>query len=212
MALLARYRKLYSLEPDASHRLANLRPLVVETVSEAALEAALRDIGRGDGGELLWRLDSRSLSILAERGFTRLRFEEKLPVFPRGGRAPNLDAVLDDPGRIVAVVSKLCEHLAPGKRALFKESYQRVVPDAHPTWQALYNDLTADPERFSYLDAAQLVKHYLGMKPQLRPRGTHAGRRPRPSLRRDQPSRALEELARGGERWPYLVARAYPTP
>ena len=51
-ALLERFRALHGLETDASRRLANLRPLVVETVGEAALEAALRDIARGDGGEL----------------------------------------------------------------------------------------------------------------------------------------------------------------
>jgi hypothetical protein len=42
------------LGKDADSRLANLRPLVVATVDDAALEAALRDIARGDGNEMLW--------------------------------------------------------------------------------------------------------------------------------------------------------------
>ena len=39
-----------------------------------------------------------------------------------------------------------------------------VVRLAHPSWRDLYESLKSDKDRFRYLNAAQLVKHYLGLK------------------------------------------------
>ena len=204
--LVAQFTALHEIEPDAEDRLANLRPLVVATITEEALEAALRDIARGDGNEMLWtrkagvlrppglhsifsscglalnafgpwRANAESLRFLGESGYAGMRFEEKLRIFPRGGRAPNLDVVLFDEDRLVAVESKLTEHLTGGQLATFKESYERVVPNAHATWQAMYQKLKSAPDLFNYLDAAQLVRHYLGVKTQTAPGGAHVGKR-----------------------------------
>jgi hypothetical protein len=85
--------------------------------------------------------------------------------------------VLFDEERVAAVESKLTEHLTGGQLAAFKESYERVVGNAHPTWQAMYGRLKSTPDLFNYLDAAQLVRHYLGVKTQTAPAGVHSGKR-----------------------------------
>jgi Restriction Endonuclease associating with ARP/Sigma-70, region 4 len=205
-ALVAQFIELHGVEPDTDDRLANLRPLVVKTIHDDALEAALRDIAQGDGNEMLWtrmggtlrppglhsvfsscglalnafgpwRLKPESLNLLGGSGYTALRFEEKLRIFPRGGRAPNTDVVLFDDDRVTAVESKLTEHLTGGQLATFKESYERVIPKADASWQAMYQQLKRAPDLFNYLDAAQLVRHYLGLKTQTAPGGVHAGKR-----------------------------------
>lgn len=204
-ALAARFSELTGLDLDLDGRLPELRPLVLDTINDASLEACLRDIARGDGGELrwttrpdgtkrppsmhsvfssclaalnnfgAWRLQPEPLSLGNATGFGELRFEEKLHIF-RGGRAPNLDSVLWDDSRLIAIESKLCEHLAPGHSARFQESYERVAPHAHESWAGLYALLKREPNHFVYLDAAQLVKHYLGTRTQVAPGRAHAGK------------------------------------
>jgi hypothetical protein len=204
-ALVDRFVQLTDRELDSDERLSELRPLVVETVDDAALDACVQDIGRGDGGELrwserrdgskcapslhsvfsscgaalnhfgAWRLAPRTLHLVGETSFAELRLEEKLRIF-RGGRAPNLDCVVWDETRVAALESKLCEHLAPGHPALFRESYERVAPVAHESWRALYELLKSDTDRFVYLDAAQLVRHYFGLRAQLAEGKRHAGK------------------------------------
>jgi hypothetical protein len=65
----------------------------------------------------------------------------------------------------VAVESKLTEFLVGRQRAAFSPRYAAAVAElAHPTWGAEYRRLIDEPERFQFLNAAQLVKHYLGLK------------------------------------------------
>lgn len=205
-ALVDRFIELSGQQPDSDSRLPELRPLVVETIDDTSLDRCTKDIRRGDGGELrwndrpdgsrcapslhsvfsscgaalnhfgVWRLAPQTLHLVGETSFDELRLEEKLRIF-RGGRAPNLDCVLWDDSRIAAVESKLCEHLAPGHSALFREAYDRVAPLAHESWRAVYEMLKNDADHFVYLDAAQLVRHYFGIRAQLAERRAHAGKR-----------------------------------
>ena len=70
-------------------------------------------------------MDPRSLYLLGKNGFTEMRFEDKLPIF-RGGGHPNLDVLVWNSDYAIAVESKLCEHLTPGKQAKFQPTYDRV--------------------------------------------------------------------------------------
>jgi hypothetical protein len=64
----------------------------------------------------------------------------------------------------VCVESKFLETLWP-KKAKFADSYERAIKSlAEPEWAAVYRELKANLRRFGFLDAAQLVKHYLGMR------------------------------------------------
>jgi hypothetical protein len=205
-ALITRFATLSDEEPTREGRLQELRPLVVSTVDDASLAQCVEDIRRGDGQELTWsvradgtrlppklhsiysscggalnlfgpwRLAPASLTLLDETGFAELRLEEELRIFP-GGKAPNLDCVVWDDTRILAVESKLCEHLAPGHTAEFRESYEREAPFAHESWAALYDLLLREPDHFVYLDAAQLLRHYLGLRTQVEKCGDHARKR-----------------------------------
>lgn len=48
---------------------------------------------------------------------------------------------------------------------MFRTVYHDVVASlAHPTWRAEYDRLVEDPRRYRFLDAAQLIKHYLGLR------------------------------------------------
>ena len=103
-------------------------------------------------------------------GGTELEFEKSLPTgLP--GDPPTVDVALRRPdGRCVAVESKLAEWLVPrprGKR-VFKEKY---FAQGRPVWaaaglarcQALAEDLQDGRERPKYLNAAQILKHALGL-------------------------------------------------
>jgi hypothetical protein len=62
------------------------------------------------------------------------------------------------------VESKFLEPLRPQK-VDFSEQYRSAMNmKAEPMWRHLYQSLLDDPKRFKHLDAAQLVKHYLGFR------------------------------------------------
>ena len=163
----------YTLTPEA-----NLLP---------GLDAALimEDYATGDGGELRgdvpkfcaahssaalaanafgpFRRDPRLLSVGGIDGLTGARFERPLRTgLP--GNPPNLDFYAAGPSGVVAVESKFTEVLE-AKEAVFAASYKRAVARlAEVAWARLYKSIVADPKQFVYLDAAQLIKHYLGIR------------------------------------------------
>ena len=180
---------------DATSRTEVLSENLVEGITDEQRATAIAQIAQGDGGELLerggarpklhsayssaalavnsfavWLGHERELMLAGVDGFEALRFEEKLPIGARG-KAPNLDFVASGSDDVVAVESKCTEQL--GRHvAEFSEVYDaRIAKLAEGGWGAEYEALKADPKRYAYLDAAQLVKHYLGL------RNTHPDRR-----------------------------------
>ena len=107
---------------------------------------------------------------LGGAGGERLAFEEPLPTgLP--GDPPFVDVALFRPdGRWIAIESKYGEWLAPRRPAkrVFKEKY---FPPGSGVWaaaglprcQELALDLQAGRERPKFLNAAQLLKHALGL-------------------------------------------------
>ena len=64
----------------------------------------------------------------------------------------------------MCVESKFLEILWP-KEAKFADSYEGAIGAlAESMWTAVYKELKVDPRLFKFIDAAQLVKHYLGMR------------------------------------------------
>lgn len=104
---------------------------------------------------------------------TCLQFEMQFPT-GLGGTPPNLDlAFTSDKELVTGVESKFTEWLTPklpGKQ-LFKEKYLPKGDGSPGRWatvqlprcQALAEDLDTGKTHFRYLDAAQLLKHVLGM-------------------------------------------------
>ena len=172
---ILRQDRPYTIQPEQ-----NLLGHLVE-------EDILHDFLAGDGGELRGRLPKfcavhssaalaansfgpfrhhpARLSLSGLGGFTSARFEQQLST---GISTPNLDFLASGPVGVVAVESKFTEILS-SKKAAFSPAYAEVIERlAEPTWTDIYHSLISAPSRFVHLDAAQLVKHYLGMRHALR--------------------------------------------
>lgn len=77
------------------------------------------------------------------------------------GTPPTLDLLVE--GReVLGVESKLTEPFARHE-ARFKPAYVEAIKRLPSRWRAEYERLVEDPFRYRFLDAAQLVKHCLGL-------------------------------------------------
>ena len=80
------------------------------------------------------------------------------------GTPPTLDCLVEGPERVLAVESK-CTETFDAHQASFAPGYAAAVASlADATWRAEFERLVEDPRRYRFLDAAQLVKHYLGLR------------------------------------------------
>ncbi len=110
-----------------------------------------------------WRINPQSLHLLGETGFEILQFEKQCPT-GLGGFPPNLDLLVASPDVVIGVESKFLEFLSP-KVPKFTDSYTREnLPQMEECWAEWMEELKAGPKQ--YLDAAQLVRHYLGLRNQ----------------------------------------------
>ena len=108
-----------------------------------------------------WKRNPTNLSLCGREGFTSLTFERKCPT-GLGGTPPNLDVFLDNDHLLVAVESKFLEYLTP-KKGFFSASYTRDnLPQSEGACWYLIDRIKEQPKQ--HLDAAQLVKHYIGLR------------------------------------------------
>jgi hypothetical protein len=85
------------------------------------------------------------------------------------GTPPTLDCLVD--GQSVLAVESKCTEQFSAHEAKFQPAYRRVVAEtASRAWREEYERLVEDPRRYRFLDAAQLIKHYLGLKTQFNDR------------------------------------------
>ncbi len=100
----------------------------------------------------------------------KIKFEEKFKIsedkslFPF---SPNIDVVIkDSQSTIFAIESKFTEPYSSRKHSGLKQKYVEDIA----FWNGLANlyelakEITPDNNKFQYLDAAQLIKHILGLK------------------------------------------------
>jgi restriction endonuclease-like protein len=206
--LAERYRCLTGIALNTKLQVSRARDAVVPTVPAAELERSLADVRRGSGGELTppksvaepdfhsvrsscalavsvfgpWRLQPGGLTLSDTTGFTKLRFEVKFPILDAAREhrvPPNVDLVCWAEDRVLAVESKFVEQIDPTHRASFASSYEVAINAADPSWRAKVAQLRAKPNAYRFFHAAQIVKHYLGLKAD------------RPSLIRGQPTTLL---------------------
>jgi hypothetical protein len=105
----------------------------------------------------------QNLDVVGYKGFSEAQFEKPLPTGLKG-TDPHPDFFAAGPAQIVCIESKFLEPLWP-KVAKFADSYEGAIESlAEPMWKAVYKELKGDSRLFKFLDAAQLVKHYLGMR------------------------------------------------
>jgi len=114
-----------------------------------------------------WRRDPSTLALRNETNFGSLEFEKRCSTGLRGF-PPHLDLVVEGVQRIVAIESKCTEHLDPKtNQAGFSESYRTINDHRRQSpWfkhmLELMNTAT-EPPQYKWLNAAQLIKHYLGL-------------------------------------------------
>lgn len=167
------------------------RDNLIEGVTAADFEADLR---RGAGNELTDRPDEPAkfraaysssalavntfapfrrqperLSLAGITGFDALEFE-----YPCDnglvGTNPHFDLFARTATTVIAVESKFLEPLRQ-QAAQFSDQYSRPFMGtadrpriAEEPWARMYARLRSDPQTYRHLDAAQLVKHYLGLR------------------------------------------------
>lgn len=97
-----------------------------------------------------------------------VRFEQKFEIskdkklFPK---SPNLDVVIVNDGKLFAIESKFTEPYKKKQKGLSErytsnKSFWKGIPHL----EELANTISPENDKFKYLDAAQLVKHILGLK------------------------------------------------
>jgi hypothetical protein len=108
-----------------------------------------------------WRRDPSLLNVFGNTSFNTLKFEEKCST-GLGGTPPNLDILLTNDDHVIGIESKFTEYLKP-KKPHFSSSYQREkLPQAEDNWWNLLEKVKDGNPQF--LDVAQLIKHYLGLR------------------------------------------------
>jgi hypothetical protein len=107
--------------------------------------------------------------------FTTLHFERKCQHGVGNGKWPNLDVLLDGKGGTIGIESKCLEHI--GKHfADFRPAYDADLtgPRRKTPWFREMKRLVGNPTSYCRLNAAQLVKHALGLEFSFRNRSTLA--------------------------------------
>lgn len=106
------------------------------------------------------------LRLLGPYGFQNIGFEHQCPIWPENRKLtpPNLDALVRREGGVVGIESK-CTEILGSKKAKFAPRYESIVEkQLDLPWLETYQALKDDPTLFNRLDAAQLVKHCLGLR------------------------------------------------
>lgn len=104
-----------------------------------------------------------------------LRLEAEMRFPWSGGKHPWLDAAIETRDELIGVESKRFEPFRDKKIAKFADAYDRPVWDNDMApYRAMLDQLRDKPTLYRFLDAAQLVKHALGLATQSRRQGKRA--------------------------------------
>jgi hypothetical protein len=171
---------------DAAGYVARLDEAFIDGLSPDARRAIVADLTGKGGSELLPRGGSppkfhaaHSSACLAANTFGpllgpgakvrigsteiegRASLERECPSGLRG-TPPTLDLLVENDDEVVAVESK-CTEMFHRHVARFSDAYRAEAEKMSPGWRAEFEALLDDPERYHFLDAAQLIKHQLGL-------------------------------------------------
>ena len=123
-----------------------------------------------------WLNDLPALELAGRHGFRDLRFEIRLPAV-EGEAAGWLPALLVAPGGIVGVESDCTGYLS-GHPVKFPEAQDRFWDDREENgWRREMRALQAGEHGYARLDAARLVKQYMGLRLLLEAAAGDDGRR-----------------------------------
>ena len=104
---------------------------------------------------------------------------EKTVRFPwRGGRHPVLDVLVSTSSSLIGIESKRFEPFR-GKSGSFSDAYWREKwGDRMKGYESVRDGIRDDPNQYTCLDAAQLVKHAFALRTQVHREGEHKGLKP----------------------------------
>jgi hypothetical protein len=113
-----------------------------------------------------WLDDLNSLVVRGQRGFRDLRFEVRmLPVEGDGGLW--LPGLLISPNRIIGIESETTDYLS-GHRVSFSDKAEAFWADREENgWRREMRALQQGDHGYSRLDAARLIKQYMGLRSML---------------------------------------------
>lgn len=103
---------------------------------------------------------------------TAVQVERQLRFPWSGGRHPWLDAAVETETHLIGIESKRFEPFRDTKTVALSDAYDRDVwGEAMGPFTAMRDGLRSGAVRFVHLDAAQLVKHALGLRTEARRQG-----------------------------------------
>ncbi len=109
-----------------------------------------------------WKRSQDRLTVAGLSGFESLQFEQKCPTGLRG-TPPHLDVIAHRNDAVVAIESKCLEYLDKHS-ASFSPAYRSIDDSRSRTgWFKELLALADGKRTYRHLDAAQLIKHYLGV-------------------------------------------------
>ena len=110
-----------------------------------------------------WLNDLSALELAGQHGFRDLRFEMRLPAI--GGEASTwLPALLVSPGGVVGVESDCTGYLS-GHPVKFPEAHDRFWDGREENgWRREMRALQTGKSGYARLDAARLIKQYMGLR------------------------------------------------
>jgi hypothetical protein len=110
-----------------------------------------------------WKSEPSRLTFAGSAGFAPPKLEAQCPT-GLWGTPPNIDVLLESCDTVIGIESKLLEPLTPTVPKI-SGSYTRArLPLCEDAWWSLLEQVRKWPA--SHLDAAQLIKHYLGLRKQ----------------------------------------------
>jgi hypothetical protein len=110
-----------------------------------------------------WKSVPSQLTFGEASGFAPPRLEAKCHT-GLGGTPPNLDVLLQSSDTVFGIESKLLEPLKPTVPKFTASYLRNRLPLCEDEWWSLLERVRQWPP--SHLDAAQLIKHYLGLRKQ----------------------------------------------
>jgi hypothetical protein len=194
-ALLARFKEILppacAAEIDGVGRTERFEDNLLPGLNVGQIAWIRGQLGGGDGNELKsgrhrpkahsahssavlaanvfgrWHGEEASLRLLGRVGFKTMELEVQQRIF-RGGRAPNLDAMLTADGTVVGIESKLTEHLARHRPRAWSDAYARESCRSllDPEWRTVLDESMAGACPTQHLDVEQLIKHAIGLAKQ----------------------------------------------
>ena len=112
----------------------------------------------------------------------KIKFEEQFEISDDKSRfphSPNIDVVIETGLSDIAIESKFTEPYNGRKYEGLKQKYVEDVSfwNELPNLYELAKEISPDNNRFQYLDAAQLIKHILGLKKRCEKQNLHLKRK-----------------------------------